>query len=157
MFGITVSNMKAKILFMAVISLLSPIALHAAGQKSVVISAYDTMKFSVTKIEASPGQKITVELKNEGTLPKEAMGHNWILLTAGANASAYVSAAIRAKAQNFQPSSLSSEVIASISLLGPKESAKVTFTAPKAPGNYTFLCSFPAHYQAGMSGLLVVK
>lgn len=151
--------MKVRFFIATLLSILPqviPLAAAPAG-KTVVISAYDTMKFNVTKIEASPGQKVTVELKNEGTLPKEAMGHNWILLTAGANAGAYVSAAIHAKAEDFQPSSLSREVIASIPLLGPKTNGKVTFTAPKVPGNYTYLCSFPAHYQAGMRGVLVVK
>ena len=34
---------------------------------------------------------------------------------------------------------------------------EVTFDAPKAPGKYDFVCSFPGHYLAGMRGVLVVK
>jgi azurin len=114
------------------------------------------MKYSVTKIEAHPGQKVTVELRNDGTLPKEAMGHNWILLKAGTDATSYAMSSMTAKSENYQPKSLASRVIASIPMLGPKESGKVTFTAP-APGSYAYLCSFPGHAQAGMKGVLIVK
>src|SRR5690348_6266359 len=83
----------------------SGIAVAAAGIKTIVISGYDTMKYSVTSIEAHPGEKITVVLKNEGTMPKEAMGHNWVLLKAGMDPQAYANAAINAKAQGYMPTS----------------------------------------------------
>lgn len=125
--------------------------------KAVSISGFDTMKYSVTKIEAHPGERLTVELKNEGTMPKEAMGHNWILLKAGVDPQSYANSAITAKAENYQPKALADKVIASIRLLGPKEAGSVTFTVPSAPGTYAYLCSFPAHCQVGMKGVLVVK
>lgn len=134
-----------------------PLRMQAADGVNVTISGYDTMKFSVTKIEAKAGEKVTVELKNEGSLPKETMGHNWILLKAGSDSAAYANAAMKARAQEYKPSSLANEVVASIRLLGPKESAKTSFTAPTTPGSYPFLCSFPAHFQSGMRGVLVVK
>jgi len=135
----------------------SGIAVAATGIRTVVISAFDTMKYSVNTIEAHPGEKITVELKNEGAMPKEAMGHNWVLLKAGVDPQAYATAALGAKAQDYQPTSMADKVIASIKTLGPKESGSVTFTAPAAPGKYPYLCSFPAHCQVGMRGFLVVK
>jgi azurin len=125
--------------------------------KRVSISGYDTMKFSVTTIDATPGQQMIVELKNEGSMPKDAMGHNWILLKAGVDPMAYVNAAANAKAENYQPKALAGQVIASIGLLGPKERGVASFTAPKEPGTYHYICSFPAHTQAGMRGTLVVK
>lgn len=123
----------------------------------VKIIAYDTMKYSVTKIEAQPGQKIVIELTSQGVAPKTVMAHNWILLKAGYDPIAYANAAIAAKAEDYEPKSLANQVIASIPQLGPKESGKTTFTAPKAPGTYSYLCSFPAHCLAGMRGVLVVK
>ncbi len=130
---------------------------ESPATKTVTILAYDTMKYNVTKIEAKPGQKLVVELKNEGTIPKEAMGHNWILLKAGEDPVSYATAAMTAKGENYQPKSLASKVIASISMIGPKETGKASFTAPSAPGTYPYLCTFPAHCQAGMRGVLVVK
>ncbi|MCC5023285.1 MAG: hypothetical protein J6386_11065 [Candidatus Synoicihabitans palmerolidicus] len=32
----------------------------------------------------------------------------------------------------------------------------MTFTVPSEPGDYVFLCSFPAHFMAGMKGVIVV-
>jgi azurin len=125
--------------------------------KTVSISAYDTMKYSVTQIEAHPGQKVVVELRNDGTIPKEVMGHNWILLKPGADSAAYAQAAMTAKAENYEPRSLADKILAAIPLLGPKESGRASFTAPQAPGNYPFFCSAPGHFAAGMKGMLVVK
>jgi len=139
------------------LAMFSAITASASDTKSVAISAFDTMKYSITSIEASPGQKVTVTLKNEGNIPKEAMAHNWVLLKAGTDPNAYARLAINAKADNYQPKALASRVIAEIPLLGPGESASVTFTAPTTPGSYPFLCSFPAHCSAGMNGALVVK
>jgi len=127
-----------------------------AGAQTVKISAFDTMKFSVTKIAVHSGDKVTVTLTNEGNIPKEAMGHNWVLLQAGTDPNAYARLAVNAKADNYQPKALAGRVIAAIPVLGPKESGSVTFTAP-APGSYPFLCSFPAHCAAGMNGVLQVQ
>lgn len=49
-------------------------------------------------------------------------------------------------------------MLASTPLAGAGETVEVTFRAPStAPGTYTFLCSFPGHFAAGMRGTLVVK
>ncbi len=49
------------------------------------------MKYDVTSIDATPGEKITVTLTNVGTLPKVAMAHNFVLLKAGTDVSAFAS------------------------------------------------------------------
>lgn len=124
---------------------------------TVAITANDTLKFSVTRIEVQPGQRVHIQLKNTGSMPKEVMGHNWILLKAGTNISAYATAALSAKSEGYQPRALAGEVLASISLLGPRQVGEVTFEAPTTPGSYPYLCTFPGHFQAGMQGLLIVK
>lgn len=150
--------MKTKLqIFAPLLLLVSLTGVNAGQVQKVTIKGYDSMKFDVTKIEAHPGEKLTVTLKNEGTVPKEAMGHNWILLNASADAAAYANAAAKAKSENFAPKSMAKQVIASIPVLGPKESASTTFSAPSTPGTYVYLCTFPGHYQAGMKGVLVVK
>ncbi len=147
---------KNLLLFIMPLALVCRMA-AADPQLDIVITANDSMKFSVTKIEAHPGQIVQVELQNQGTLPKEVMGHNWILLKAGRDAAAYDAAATSAAKESYQPSSHADDVLASIPLLGPKNSGKVTFTAPSEPGHYVYLCSFPAHFQVGMKGELIVK
>jgi azurin len=150
--------MKTKIRFLAPLFLLTSLSgLHAGDVKKVTISGFDTMKFNVTKIEAHPGEKLTVTLKNEGNIPKETMGHNWVLLKSSADPATYAKAAAIAKAEGYQPKSQAKEVIASIPVLGPKQSASTTFSVPSTPGTYVYLCSFPGHYQAGMKGVIIVK
>ncbi len=129
----------------------------AAPAKDVVIVANDQMKFSVTRIEAQPGQTLHVQLKNESTLPKEVMGHNWVLLKAASDSTAYAAAALSAAKDNYQPKTLADQVLASIPLLGGRHNGEVTFNAPETPGTYVFLCTFPAHFQAWMRGELIVK
>ncbi|MSU69244.1 MAG: autotransporter outer membrane beta-barrel domain-containing protein [Opitutaceae bacterium] len=129
----------------------------AAGPRTIAIQAGDTMKYDVTSIEAKPGETLRVVLTNTGSLPKDAMGHNWILLKSGSDSAAFATAAQVAKATNYVPDALKGQILAQIELLGPKQSGEVTFTAPTAPGEYPYLCSFPAHFQVGMKGVLVVK
>ena len=127
------------------------------GPRTVEITAGDNMKYSLTSIEAKPGEQITVILTNIGTQPKEVMGHNWILLKAGTDVAAFDQAAALAKTTNYFPPELAGSVLAHIELLGPRKSGEVTFNAPTTPGEYSFLCSFPAHFQIGMKGVLIVK
>jgi azurin len=127
-----------------------------AGPRTVEITANDQMKYSLSTIEAKAGEQLTVVLTNVGTQPKEAMGHNWILLKPGVDAEAFDKAASAAKDTDYFPNAMADQVIAHIPLLGPRKSGEITFTVPAA-GEYTFLCSFPAHFQVGMKGKLVVK
>jgi uncharacterized cupredoxin-like copper-binding protein len=69
----------------------------------------------------------------------------------------YCAAALSAKEEGYMPKTMAGKVLASIPLLGPKESGKATFTAPTVPGSYAYVCSFPGHSQAGMLGALIVK
>ena len=132
-------------------------AAAATGPRVIEITAGDTMKYDVTAIDAKPGEDLKVILTNNGTQPKEVMGHNWILLKAGSDSEAFSKAATLAKDTEYFPAALSDQVIAHIALLGPRKSGEVTFNAPTTPGTYPFLCSFPAHFQVGMKGVLIVK
>ena len=42
-------------------------------------------------------------------------------------------------------------------MAGAGDTVQMTFTAPKAPGRYDFVCSFPGPFAGGMRGVLVVK
>ncbi len=129
----------------------------AAGPRVVEISAGDTMKFDVTSIEAKPGEEIKIIFTNVGSQPKEVMGHNWVLLKSDANIAGFATAAMAAKDTDYIPDALKDQIIAHIGLLGPRKSGEVTFKAPTTPGEYPYICSFPAHFQVGMKGVLTVK
>jgi azurin len=138
----------------------APKAAAAAAGKSggtVDLTGGDDMKFSTTKIAAKPGESVHVVLKNVGTVPKIAMAHNFVLLNSTADTNAFVQAAMTARETDYVPAAMKAQVLASTKLAGPGETVDVTFKAPTKPGTYTFLCTFPGHFAAGMKGELVVK
>jgi azurin len=135
----------------------STAAAAAAGPREIDITAGDTMKYNITQIDAKPGEDLKVVLTNEGAQPVTVMGHNWVLLKAGTDVAAFDAAALNSKDTNYIPAALADEMIAHIELLGPRKSGEVDFKAPSTPGDYPFLCTFPAHYQTGMKGTLTVK
>ena len=108
-------------------------------------------------VDAASGDYVTVAfLTNNGTLPKEAMGHNLVVLKPGSDGAAFSAAAMTAKATDYVPESLKDQVVAHTALLGPRKSDEVILKDLKA-GEYPYLCSFPAHYAVGMKGVLIVK
>jgi azurin len=127
----------------------------AAAPRVIEMTANDQMKYSLATMDAKAGETLKVVLKNVGTIPKEAMGHNWVLLKAGTDINAFAMAAMTAKDTEYIPPAQKDKVLASIKVLGPNQSGDATFPAP-APGEYTFLCSFPGHYML-MKGTLTVK
>ncbi len=133
----------------------TPAAAPVDGVKAVVITADDTMKFNVTEIRAHVGEKIRVTLKNIGRMPKQAMGHNWVLLVPMPDGGVLALAqAAAARAPEYVPAD-AGRIIAHTKLLGPNESDTVEFSAPDAPGEYPFICTFPGH-AALMKGKLIV-
>jgi azurin len=128
----------------------------AAGARTIEITANDQMKYSVTALDAKPGEQLHVVLTNVGSLPKEAMAHNWVLLKPGSDVMAFSAAAAGAKDKNYIPDNLKDQIIAKIDILGPHQTGEVTFNAPDQPGEYPFLCSFPGH-AALMKGTLTVR
>jgi azurin len=135
----------------------SSAAQAAPAVASIEITASDAMKFSQTRFEVSAGQEVKVTMTNLGTMPKAAMGHNFILLKKGTDLKVFTDAAIMAAATDYIPAALADQIIAHTKLLGPKQSDEITFKAPTEPGEYPFICSFPAHFLSGMKGVIVVK
>ena len=134
-----------------------PPAPATAGPITFELSAGDAMKYSLARLEVTAGETVKITLTNTGTLPRDVMGHNWVLLKKDASAQAFANAAMTCKEQNYLPPQLMGQVIAHIGLLGPRQTGEVVFTAPAEPGEYPFLCTFPAHYVSGMKGVLVVR
>ena len=117
----------------------------------------EKMEYSRKQIVAKPGERLRVQVISSSTLPKTAMAHNFVLLKAGSDPKKFSEAAALAKDTEFIPPAMKSQVIAKTDLVGPGERAEVTFTVPKVPGTYPYLCTFAGHYAAGMWGDLVVK
>lgn len=150
-----VHSSRSVLAAIAAVSLYSVV--HAQPPRVIEIVGSDQMKFSVTSITAKPGETLTVRLKSVGTLPKVAMAHNFVLLAKGTDAKAFANAAAMAAASGYIPPAMKAQVLALTGLAGNGQTVEVTFKAPKQPGRYDYLCSFPGHFLAGMKGILTVK
>lgn len=148
-------HLLLKLTFLAAVAFI-PIQLLADEVKMVAINGGDTMKYDVTAIDAVAGQKITLTLTNAGKLPKEAMAHNFVLLKAGTDVSAFAAAAISEAANGYIPKTQEDKILVRTQLLGPGESETISFLAPTT-GTYDFICTFPGHALTGMRGVLTVK
>lgn len=135
----------------------APSAAAAPAVANLEVTANDTMKFNVTRLEVKAGQDVKVTFTNLGNMPKAAMGHNWVLLKKSADVKAFTDAAMSAMATEYIPAAMADQVIAHTKMLGPKQSEDVSFKAPTEPGEYPFVCTFPGHYLTGMKGVLVVQ
>ena len=126
--------------------------------KEVIISGNDAMQFDIKTFQAKPGESIRLTLNNVGSIPKIAMGHNWVLLKKGADAIAFGQKVLASggSATNPLPKSLLGGVLAHTKLLGPGESETISFTAPTIAGDYEYVCTFPGHF-AMMRGSMEVK
>lgn len=140
-----------------VFALLAIAAATQASAAQLEISGNDTMRFNLSELETSAGQETTIVFKNEGTLPKAAMGHNFVLLQPGTDLAAFGNAAVAAAANEYIPTApeLAKQVVAHSKVLGPGETDTITVTLDE-PGDYPFICSFPGHW-AIMKGVLKVK
>lgn len=133
------------------------VAADAPIGKEVELTANDQMKFNLEFFDVEAGQVVRVTLKNIGSMPKMSMGHNLVILEQNTDEKAFVEAAMNAPVTEYVPVDLSDAIIAHTKLLGPGESDSFTFKAPTKKGRYTFICSFPGHYQVGMKGFMVVR
>lgn len=125
------------------------VASTPATNNHIVLKASDDMRFDKTEFTVKAGEEVTLILMNTGEMSKEAMGHNFILLKLGSDASAFANKAASAKATDYIPTDLQSEIIAHTKLLGGRENDQIKFTVDE--GTYDFLCSFPGHF-ATMNG-----
>jgi azurin len=115
------------------------------------------MQFDKREFTVKSGEKVELEFKNIGKLPKIAMGHNLVILKKGISSLKFGQKvmSLGASATNALPDGSMKDVIVATKLLGPGENETLTFTAPE-PGDYQFVCSFPGHF-AMMRGIMVVK
>lgn len=119
-----------------------------------VVEGNDQMKFNTELIRVKAGEPVELTLKNVGELPKEAMGHNFVVLKPNVDLPTFAGEATAASDNDYIPKSSLSSIIAHTKLLGPGEEDKITFTLE--PGVYPFICSFPGHYGI-MKGQIVAE
>ncbi len=122
---------------------------------SLTIEGNDAMRFNLEEMKVVEGQTVTVIFKHVGKMPKETMGHNWVLLKPGTNLQEFGIAAVSARENDYIPQDKLDQVVANTKTIGGGEETSITFDAPKI-GYYKFICSFPGHYGV-MQGTFVVE
>lgn len=112
----------------------------------------ENLAYSTTALTATAGEKVTLTFKNGST----AQSHNLIIVNGGDDVATAVdeAAAEAGDAAGYVPADAST-MIAHTALLAPGGSETIEFTAPAA-GTYSFICTYPGHYGAGMKGVLTV-
>ena len=112
------------------------------------------MKYEVTEFTVAPGQPVTLTFNNTATSP--TMSHNVVVLKKDANVNAVGQAAMSASDTEYIPENRADQILAHTPLAAPGETVEVTFTAPSAPGDYTYICTFPGHFMAMQGTMRVV-
>lgn len=111
----------------------------------VTIVAGDNMKYDKSSFDIKKGQVVNLTLNNVGKLPKNAMGHNIVVLKKGTDVPDFAMEAMKSMGTDYIPASRSASIIANTKLIGPGEIAYVSFQIDAA-GDYDYLCTFPGHY-----------
>lgn len=119
------------------------------------LTGNDKMQFNLNTIVANEGDQIKIHFRNIGKMPKNVLGHNFVLLKEGVDIADFAAKALKAKENDYIPASEKSNIIISSKMLGPGESEIISFKAP-VKGKYKYICSFPGHYIT-MQGDLIIR
>jgi len=133
-----------------------PTAANAADKVcKLAITGNDLMQYDKQElVVAADCTSVELTLTHTGKLPKEAMGHNWVLANTP-DLSAVASSGMTAGIANNYIDKSDKKVLASTKLVGGGESATVTFSTSvlKKGGAYSYECTVPGHNSV-MHGVL---
>jgi azurin len=111
------------------------------------ITGNDQMQYDKQELSVSADcQEVTLTLHHSGKLPKEAMGHNWVLVNA-ADFTAVANAGMGAGLANNYVAPGDKRVLAHTKTIGGGETTSITFPTSilKKGADYKYLCTFPGH------------
>ncbi|MET1232528.1 MAG: plastocyanin/azurin family copper-binding protein, partial [Candidatus Limnocylindrales bacterium] len=138
-------------------SLASPSAPTAPVEVALAMETATGAKdysFVPTTLTAPAGSTITLTFRNR-TNPDDEIGHNWVLVQPGQEASVLANGIAAGDDRDWLDVD-DPGIIAATRLIEGKQRDSVTFDAPP-PGVYTFVCTFPKHYDGGMQGTLTIE
>ena len=148
--------MFAKVVAVSLLTLASGHLL--AAECSVTVDSTDQMSYNTKEITIDKSCKtFTVELTHSGSLPKNVMGHNWVL-SKEADTQAIATDGIAAGIDKSYLKDGDTRVIAHTKIIGAGEKDSVTFDVSKlkADEKYNFFCTFPGHISM-MKGTVTLK
>ncbi len=143
---------------LAIAALLTATNAAAADECAITVESNDAMKFNTANVVIPAAcDDFTVTLKHTGQLPKQAMGHNWVMTTK-ADGQAVATDGMSAGLANNYLKPNDARVIGATDVIGGGEEAKATFSVKGLDANeeYMFFCSFPGHIGI-MKGTVTVE
>jgi azurin len=132
----------------------NPFAKFVPESRLIVVEAGKNLTFATTSFTVRAGEKVKLNFVNPDVVP-----HNWVLVkpdtlaTVGDLCNKFI-ADPDAVYEHYVPRS--DLILVHTDVVSPQESAVVYFTAPKQPGIYPYLCSFPGHWMV-MNGRMIVE
>jgi len=111
------------------------------------ISGNDMMQYDKKELSVpATCTEVQLTLKHTGKLPKEAMGHNWVLVKTD-DLTAVANAGLSAGVANNYIQQGDKRIIAHTKVVGGGESDTITFPTSwlQKGGAYSYLCTFPGH------------
>jgi azurin len=118
-----------------------------ANNCATTVESNDAMQFNTSEVSIPAScDEFTVTLKHTGSLPKQSMGHNWVV-TKKADAQAVASDGISAGLENDYLKPNDARVIGATKVIGGGQETSTTFSVAELDkdGEYMFFCSFPGH------------
>ncbi len=115
---------------------------------------FEKMAFDKDLVVAAAGKPIEFLLDNSDLMP-----HNFVITKPGALEEIGMLSEANAQQPGFAEKQYvpqSDKVLAKSSLMQPRETQKVSFLAPKEPGVYPFVCTYPGHWRRMYGALYVV-
>lgn len=115
----------------------------------------DQMLYDKERLAVRAGKPFEIVFENSDLMP-----HNFVLLQPGS----LEEVGNLAEAQATEPGALerqyvprSNKVLLSSRMVQPRESQKLSFTAPTQPGIYPYVCTYPGHWRRMFGALYVVE
>lgn len=118
-----------------------------ANDCAVTVESNDAMQFNTSNVVIPAScDEFTVTLKHTGQLPKQSMGHNWVM-TAKADGQAVATDGMNAGLDNNYIKPNDERVIGATEIIGGGEETSTTFSVKglSKDEDYMFFCSFPGH------------
>ncbi len=117
-------------------------------------TVFEKMAFDKDLIVIAAGKPVEFLLDNTDLMP-----HNFVITQPGALEEIGLLSEANAQQPGFAEKQYvpqSDKVLAKSTLMQPRTTQKVSFSAPKAPGVYPFVCTYPGHWRRMYGALYVV-
>ena len=120
-----------------------------------ITTVKERMLYDVTRFEVKPGQPVKLEFINPDATP-----HNLVIVKPGTGDAVGLAATRMAAdpelAKSGQYIPKTDAVLFHTKMVPPIAGETLRFMAPKTPGDYPYICTFPGHWTI-MKGVMVVK